>query len=240
MSPLWRDEIGIYVAPHKLALTRLARGVRPKTTRAANWSNELLQDIHWSASLAALNATLANPEWQGAVARLVLSDHWVRYAMVPYSAALDSAAERLAHARHVLTDIYGEIVAEWTVSLGSARPGFGQVVCAVPAALLEELHSILMRHRIPLRSLQPQLGQCGWDRVHSVRIGADWTVELHRLQTFGRLASAQAQEGRVYVDAPAALRVAAGTSGPDLVWLDESQAGESTTSRLEFMRRHQA
>jgi hypothetical protein len=271
VSPLWRDEIGIYVSPHKLALTRLARGVRPKSTGAANWSNELLQDTHWSASLAALDATLAKPEWQGAVARLVVSDHWVRYAMVPYSAALNSAAERLAHARHVLTDIYGEIVADWTVSLGKARPGAAHVVCAVPAALLDELHAILMRHKIPLRSLQPQLvcaynhwraqlpnsgawfvsieqgslaaarlGLAGWDRVHNVRIGADWTVELHRLRTFGRLASAQAQEGRVYVDAPAALRIAAGTSGPDLVWLEESQAGESTTSRLEFMRRHQA
>ena len=27
-----------------------------------------------------------------------------------------------------------------------------------------------------------------WDYVRSVRIGADWEVELKRLQTFGRLA----------------------------------------------------
>jgi hypothetical protein len=271
VSPLWRDEIGIYVAPHKLTLTRLARGARPKSVGAANWSNELVADIHWSAALGALDSFLRKPDWQGAVARIVLSDHWVRYAMVPYSAALSGAAERLTHARHVLTDIYGEIVAEWTVTLAPARPGAAQVMCAVPTALIDELRAILMRHKIPLKSLQPQLvcaynhwraqlpnggawfvsveqgslaaarlGNNGWDRVHSVRIGADWTVELHRLQTFGRLASVQAQQGRVYVDAPAALRIAAGASGPDLVWLDEAKAGESTTSRLEFMRRHQA
>jgi hypothetical protein len=271
VSPLWRDEIGIYVAPHKLALTRLARGVHPKTAGAANWTNDLIQDAHWTGALAALDALLAKSDWQGALARIVLSDHWVRYAMVPYSAALGGSAERLAHARHVLTGIYGEIVAEWTVTLANGRPGQAQVVCAVPTALLEELHAMLARHKIPLRSLQPQLvcaynhwraqlpdggawfvsieqgslaaarlGRGGWDRVHSVRIGADWTVELHRLQTFGRLANAQAQEGSVYVDAPAALRVAAATSAPDLIWLDEPQAGESTTSRLEFMRRHQA
>ena len=271
MSPLWRDEIGIYVAPHKLALTRLARGARPKSVAAANWTNELLADIHWSAALGALDKLLGTPVWQRAVARIVLSDHWVRYAMVPYSSALSSAAERLTHARHVLTDIYGEVVADWTVTLANGRPGAAQVTCAVPTALVDELHAMLARHKIPLKSLQPQLvcaynhwraqlpdggawfvsieqgslaaarlGIGGWDRVHSVRIGADWTVELHRLQTFGRLASVQAQQGRVYVDAPAALRIAAGTGGPDLVWLDESKAGESTTSRLEFMRRHQA
>ena len=271
MSPLWRDEIGIYLSPHKLALTRLARGVKPKSVGAATWANELIDDTHWSATLGALDALLAKPEWQGAVARIVMSDHWVRYAMVPYSTALSGAAERLTHARHVLTDIYGEVVGQWTVTLAASRPGAAQVACAVPTMLVEELKNILLRHKVPLKSLQPQLvcaynhwraqlpdggawfvsieqgslaaarlSPGGWDRVHSVRIGADWAVELRRLQTFGRLASTQAQEGRVYVDAPAALRIAAGTTAADLVWLDEAQAGESTTGRLEFMRRHQA
>lgn len=271
MSPLWRDEIGIYLAPHKLALTRLARGVRPRSVGEANWSNELEDDTHWSNSLHALDALLGKAEWQGAVARIVVSDHWVRYAMVPFSDVLTGAAERQAHARHVLNGIYGEVVSQWVVTLADSRPGRAQVACALPAQLLEELQTILMRHRIPLRSLQPQLvsaynhwrnrlpeggawfvsieqgslaaarlGSGNWDRVHSVRIGADWAVELRRLQTFGRLANAQAQEGRVYVDAPAALRIAAGAGGADLEWLDEETVGESTVGRLEFLRRHQA
>ena len=271
MSPLWRDEIGIYLAPHKLALTRLARGVKPKSVGEASWSNELVDDTHWNAALAALDARLAKAEWQKAVARVVISDHWVRYAMVPFSAALSGAAERLTHARHVLTGIYGEVVSQWTVTLADSRPGVAQVACALPTSLIEELQIILTRHKIPLQSLQPQLvcaynhwrdklpdggawfvsvergslaatrlAPGGWDRVHSVRIGADWAVELRRLQTFGRLANTQAQQGRVYVDAPAALRIAAGTTAADLVWLDEDTAGESTSGRLEFMRRHQA
>ena len=271
MSPLWRDEIGIYLSPHKLALTRLARGVKPKSVGEASWANELQDDTHWSATLNALESLLAKAEWQGAIARVVVSDHWVRYALVPFSAALSGAAEHLTHARHVLGGIYGEVVSQWTVSLADARPGTARVACALPASLIEELQLILTRYKVPLRSLQPQLVSAynhwrgklpdggawfvsidqgslaaarlapgGWDRVHSVRIGADWTVELRRLQTFGRLASTTAQEGRVYVDAPAALRFAAGTSGADLIWLDEELAGESTAGKLEFMRRHQA
>jgi hypothetical protein len=157
------------------------------------------------------------------------------------------------------------------VTVADARPGRAQVACALPAQLVEELQMLLMRHRIPLKSLQPQLvsaynhwrtrlpdsgawfvsieqgslaaarlGGSNWDRVRSVRIGAEWGVELRRLQTFGRLANAEAQHGRVYVDAPHALRIAAGTSGADLVWLDEEEIGESTVGRLEFLRRHQA
>ena len=280
MSPLWRDEIGIYVAPHKLALTRLARGVKPKSVGEAGWSNELANDAHWGAALNALDALLAKSEWQKAVARVVISDHWVRYAIVPFSAALSGEGERMTHARHVLTGIYGEVVSQWTITLSDNRPGTAQVACAVPTTLIEELQIMLGRHQLPLKSFQPQLVSAfnhwrgklpdggawfvsieqgslsaarlapgSWDRVHSVRIGADWAVELRRLQTFGRLANNQTQQGpsqgqgqrsSVYVDAPAALRIAAGTTGADLIWLDEDTAGESTAGRLEFMRRHQA
>ena len=271
MSPLWRDEIGAYLAPHKLVLTRLARGLRPRTVGKADWVNAAPGDSHWSAALGALDALLAKPAWQKAGVRVVVADHWVRYAMVPYVAALSGATERLAHARHVLVGVYGEIVSEWTVTLSDSPPGAAQLACAMPSTLIDELQTVLARHGTRLLSLQPQLvsaynhwrGQLpqggawfvsieqgslaaarlapgGWDRVHCVRIGADWTVELRRLQTFGRLANSQAGEGRVYVDAPAALRIAAGTSGPELVWLEEASGGESTADRLEFQRRHQA
>jgi hypothetical protein len=271
VSPLWRDEIGIYLAPHKLALTRLARGVRPKSAGECGWANENAGDVHWSATLAALDALLAQAKWQDAAVRVVVADHWVRYAIVPWSAALSGDAERLTHARHVLTGIYGDVVSQWTVTLSDGRPGRPQVACAIPAALLEELQVILARHKLPLRSLQPQLVSAynhwrsrlpdggawfvsieqgtlaaarlangGWDRVHSVRIGADWAVELRRLQTFGRLASNSAQEGHVYVDAPAGLRIASGSTSTDLVWLEEEHSGDSTAGKLEFLRRHQA
>jgi hypothetical protein len=70
-----------------------------------------------------------------------------------------------------------------------------------------------------------------------VRIGADWTRELKRLQTFGRLASASPDDGQVFVDAPQAWREVAGATGRDLQWLDED-AGELTTlQRLGRARR---
>jgi hypothetical protein len=271
VSPLWRDEIGAYLAPHKLALTRLARGLKPRTTGSAGWLNEVPGDMHWSAALGALDGLLGKQEWQGALLRLVVSDHWARYAIVPYAASLSGAGERLAHARHVLAGIYGEVVSEWTVTLSDSPPGTAQVACGIPNALIEDLRNLLARRQVQMLSLQPQLISAynhwrarlpdggawfvsieqgslaaarlvpgGWDRVHSVRIGANWTVELRRLQTFGRLANAKGDEGRVYVDAPAALRLAAGESGAELVWLEESTAGDTTSGRLEYQRRHQA
>jgi hypothetical protein len=80
----------------------------------------------------------------------------------------------------------------------------------------------------------------GWDSVHGVRIGEDWAVELRRLQTFGRLVSKSVDAGRVYVDAPTALRLAAADGNSDLIWLDEEPPTESIADNLEILRRHQA
>ena len=157
MSPLWRDEIGIYLAPHKVALTRLARGLRPRSAGEAAWSRPFPGDTHWAAALDALEGYLSRAEWHNAAVRIVVADSWVRYAMVPYSDDLSGEAERLIHARHVLTGIYGEVVSQWTVTLSEGAPGMPSVACALPSALVEELRLRLERHKLPLKSLQPQL-----------------------------------------------------------------------------------
>lgn len=77
----------------------------------------------------------------------------------------------------------------------------------------------------------------GFDRVHTVRIGADWVRELKRLQTFGRLSNTSATDGRVYVDAPRAWREAGSEMGGDLEWLDHTTERPTTLRRLEQLRR---
>jgi hypothetical protein len=87
-----------------------------------------------------------------------------------------------------------------------------------------------------------RLGRNGWDRVHGVRIGADWMRELKRLQTFSRIASHSQHEGRVYVDAPHAWRevaggTAAGVDPGELQWLEELAGPLTTLQRLARARR---
>ncbi|HEY7377716.1 MAG TPA: hypothetical protein VH542_03420 [Steroidobacteraceae bacterium] len=257
MSPLWRDEVSIRLAPRRLALVRHSRGLKPRKLAVFEVAVEPDDAVSWRAALTALSRCLGEPPWQAANVRVVLSDLWVRYAIVPWSDELHGNAERLTHARYALADIYGDLVADWTVRLSDPVPGKAQVACAMPTTLFTELSDLIEQRGLHLLSLQPQLiaafnrwrerlpesgawfvsieegalaaarlAPGGWDRVHVVRIGRDWAVELKRLNTFARLAGTRPEEGRVFVDAPESLRSGNGDE-PGLEWLDA--AIEETT-----------
>jgi hypothetical protein len=268
VSPLWRDELGVYLAPRRVCVVRLKRGLKPSVSGEYEQSVETDHAGHWGPALDAADALLSQPQWGGAVARVVLADWWARYAIVPWVAELDSAEERLAHARELLASAYGDAVSAWEVQVSDAAPTVARVACTMPAELTAGVRALCAKHGTKLASLQPQLivaydtwrhklppagawfvsigegtlaaarvAQQSWDRVHSVRIGPDWTRELKRLQTFGRLASLSPEEGQVYVDAPYAWREVAGEVGRELHWLEDEERPLTTLARLSRARR---
>lgn len=168
MSPLWRDEIGILLTPRRLALSRMSRGIRPRCIGEASQRVMAASLTDWRPALAALHQQLADAAWRGANARIVISDHWARYAIVPWSDDLSSDAERLAHGRICLANIFGKVANQWQVTLSDAPPGQARIACAMPESLLGEIRATLDAHRLPLVSAQPQLiaAYNGWrDRL---------------------------------------------------------------------------
>ena len=158
MSPPWRDEIAIYLAPRKLALVRRARRLRSRIVAATEVAVPAGPLADTGPVLARLADLLTEPTWQGAAARVVVTDHpWARYAVVPWPSGRLDAAGRLTHARYVLGDAHGEAVADWAVTLADTPPGRPYVACAIPAALRSALEDTLAPARLSLVSLQPQL-----------------------------------------------------------------------------------
>jgi hypothetical protein len=156
VSPLWRDEVGIYLAQRRVCFVRIRRGVRPALAGEEDHV-EPLAEPGWEGSLALLEQRLAARTWSDARARAVIADQWVRYAVVPWSDALNSNAERLAHGRELMAGVFGEPMGEWSVSLSDAPPGESRLASAIPTALLESLRAMTARHGQKLTSVQPQL-----------------------------------------------------------------------------------
>jgi len=157
VSPLWRDEIGVYVGPTKVVLARMQRGVRPRCVAEDGQSVPGSPAADWLPALTQLRAMLNEGAWQDANVRVVLSDHWVRYAELPWSPVLANRAERESFARHVIYDTYGTIADDWKVRLSRCVPNQSAIVSAVPAALLQDIDDLFAGYGQRIVSLQPHL-----------------------------------------------------------------------------------
>jgi hypothetical protein len=157
VSLLWRDEVGIYVAPERILLVRTQRGLRPRKVAERSISIAQTETHDWQPALAALDAELADSTWHGANTSVVISDHWARYAVLPPNPLLKSVTEKLNHAHHIFSDIYGDIVNDWKVAISDSAIESGHIGSALPNALLEHLTMVLTRYGMPLVSVQPQL-----------------------------------------------------------------------------------
>jgi hypothetical protein len=263
----FRDDVAIFVAPTYVLLVRSRGGLKPKPLTERSLRVEPENAGGWTAALAALDVELEQPIWRGANARVVISDHWVRHDVLPWSVELAKDSERLAHARYLLASTYGDVVEQWSVALSDASPRAPRLISAIPAELLSEIKRIAASHDLRLRSIQPNLvvaynlwrhrlpraaawfttidegylvalhvrdGQC--DRVRSVRISDDWTVELGRIQTLGRLGRNRPAEGPVLVDAPQSVRTRATDRDAAVVWLRHGVAKGGTLARLAALR----
>ncbi|MGH8131847.1 MAG: hypothetical protein ACRETG_07630 [Steroidobacteraceae bacterium] len=187
MSPLWRDEVGAYLSPHRLCLVRMKRGVKPKPAAEYEQRFASTRTDSWSAALEAFALMLGQPPWGGARTRVVIADHWARYAIVPWVAALSSAHERLAHGRQLLTSLYGEAVAAWDVHISEAPPQATRVACAVPGELIAGVSAACAAHGSALLSLQPQLVAAYEAWRHCLPRANAWFVSVEQ----GSLAAAR-------------------------------------------------
>ena len=109
--------------------------------------------------------------WQGAVATLralpipgrcsvtvVLSNHFVRYALVPWSGALSSPEEEDAYVRHHFARIHGERAKSWALRWTQSARGAPRLASAIDASLIEALRKIFPAGgKARLASVKPNL-----------------------------------------------------------------------------------
>ena len=78
MSPLWRDEVGAYLSPHRLCLVRMRRGARPKPVAEHAQRCEDVRSDSWEAPLAALAAARLGSQGWDRVHSVRIGVDWMR------------------------------------------------------------------------------------------------------------------------------------------------------------------
>lgn len=166
MSLSWGESVRAALSPGQASLVRMGRG-RPQMLRRNSTAADPRQPA-WDAALAAFQEGLAALDEHGdgrggkrgkkrdAEVTVVLSNHFVRYALVSWNDALAGEEEELAHARHCFSRIYGDAAESWDVRLSSGNDG-QQVACAVDTGLLTGLDQAVSASGRRLNSVQPYL-----------------------------------------------------------------------------------
>ena len=136
MSLLSRKRVVVGLAPHEVTL-------EGKTVPC----DPTLGSQLWHGPLEALKALKLTGR-----ATAVLSNHFVRYALVPWSDALASEAEERAYVRHHFSKIHGERAKSWALSWSENGKG-SRLAAAIDGELVAEL-----KRAVPgLASIQPYL-----------------------------------------------------------------------------------
>jgi len=153
---LWRDRIEIFLAPDRVDLTRVARGLRPRPGLTHAQPCALRPDADGAPAVEALGRALGTLAWKNADASVTLSNHFVRLALVPSAGETTRGAERLALARHQLRLVYGEPADAWEAILGEPGGGSG-VAAAIDPTLVIALRDALAAATITLKAMRPFL-----------------------------------------------------------------------------------
>jgi hypothetical protein len=111
----------------------------------------------WRAALLELESALPDFADGRTAATVILSNHFLRYALVPWHAELADAEEEFAFTRHCFAKVYGNDALAWELRLSHEAPEMPRLASAVDAALLEALRGTFAGVAIPLRSIQPHL-----------------------------------------------------------------------------------
>lgn len=165
MSRLWRDDLTIGLCPDRLVIVRRARGFRRQvlSKRTLCFDPSPLPQP-WNAACREFGDFLSSPDGNGARITVVLSSHFVRYAVLPWNDALSGHAEWAAYARHAFGNTYGAVAADWEIRISPMGRRSPQVACATERALVEALFQAAHAAGMRLHSIQPAL-MAAYNRV---------------------------------------------------------------------------
>jgi hypothetical protein len=122
---------------------------------------------------------------------IVLADSFVKYMLLPWSAALKNDDQWLALARHRLATVYGAQAAEWDVKLTATAPKGARLACAIERKLVASLAERSVAAHTDLVSVQPFL-VAAYNQVRDrAGAGSCWLV----VEEPGRLTLAYLQRG---------------------------------------------
>ena len=111
----------------------------------------------WSVALETLDRLLGEHARPRSEVTVLVSGHFSRYCLVPWSEEISSPNELLGFAQLCFEDLYGAANQPWNIVLSAEAAGHDRIASALPQELLERLRSLVNARNLRLSSVQPYL-----------------------------------------------------------------------------------
>ena len=175
IGDIWRDELRVLLQPHQLVLTRLGGWrktrvvyedviavVRQSSVHSESNTPGMVNGVPptpWQAALHQLAVTMRDAQWQGCQPRVILSNHFVRYVLIPWNASLSKPDEQRAFVRHCFTQAYGEPARQWDIRTSPAGYGKPSMASSVEPDLIQALRLCFAEAGMHLQNIHPLMMQ---------------------------------------------------------------------------------
>lgn len=208
MSLLWRDRYVAVLGPDGAALIRRRRGWNTPVDFKADCN---YAGVPASAAVTALGNLLAGPEIGAGELTIVLSNHFVRYLLVPWREEVGSPSEFAAFAQICCDQVYGDDNLKNVRHLlcsSREKAGSPRLTAVIEAPFLGALESVVAGSRLRLSSVQPYLAVAfnrlagNLDQENFIFVVAEPNRSCLLAATRGRWSRVQASAGD---DQPSAL-----------------------------------
>jgi hypothetical protein len=191
-----RDELRVVIYRDQVQIVRVGREftLRGRSCRVIEKKNFPCMsgdESFWDDAIRTLATALSELPVKPAYARVILSNHFLSYAMVELNQALNGEAEELAYAKHRFGQLYGPTAASWEIRLSQDFAAGAQMASAVDSAFLENLRATFAKEEIRLKSVQPYLMAAYNNCLSDLKDKDAWFV----LFEHGNLCIGQVQQG---------------------------------------------
>ena len=154
MSRWLHRKLRIAIHPDRVCIGRIAndRQARPTEVRAVSVQPGTWP---WDAPLVKLRQVLAEYCKPGMAATVLLSNHFARYAVLPWRDDVGSHAEQTAFAAHCFKAAYGVPATHWDIRISEGGFRRNALASAIDREWLIGLNRLFDEHGMTLASAQP-------------------------------------------------------------------------------------
>lgn len=156
MSLSWLDRLICHVHPRRIVVERRSWREAPRR-HAIDVPSPTTGEPEWQPALAAFGQALAGDGKRGGRAHVIVADHYVRYALIPWDDTFVGGRMRKAVALALFRNTLGDRAHSLEIALDRPRFRRNGMAAGIEGEFLSGLRTALNRQGIRLHSLQPRL-----------------------------------------------------------------------------------